>query len=219
MSGQNVFGPVWTLGAIKRPLITHLRLWLPDYLREVERAEGMRPDGRGGWVEHEAGTVDLPKSWRRTNGDVRKWPEDQLPAVLIGLPGLTADGVRIDGRHHVHETHVLALSAMVGGRDYEATEWLSGVYVAALELLMIQQPNVAGLPIERLTYADKAHDVLPDSERSRTLVAGTATFTFELRDVADASAGPIEPSEDPVPDPGAFPEVEDTEIEIERSAI
>jgi hypothetical protein len=221
----NLYGPMLTRSRIHRAVIAHVKLWIPHYLAEVQRQEGVRADGVTA-----LGPTDLPlpKSWRPTPGEVRKWPEDQLPAVIFGSPGLGSGGTRKDGEGAYSGAWIISLSAVVGGRDLDTTEWLAGMYTAALRLLMVQQPRVQGLDVQGARWEDEGYDPLP-ADAGRSLAAGTCTFTLELGGLANAAYGPAAPTDDPTTypqppgdpgdDPGPFPTVEEFELDIERSPL
>lgn len=210
----SVFGPVLTLPRIKGRVVAHTRLWMPTYLRAIEREEGVRADGV---TPLAAGTLPLPKSWTKTNGRVDKWPAAQLPAVIFSSPGLSDSGAHRYGTAY-QGTWAFGLTTVASARDADSTEWLCGLYTAALRLLFIQQPVVGGLPVKGCSYADEAYDELPFS-RSGSLMAGTATFELELGDLGDVRLGPLEPAADPVPRPGDGPEVQTTALDLERSPL
>lgn len=214
MTDLNVFGQALSLPTIERALMAHVRRWFPDYLRDAERAEGFRADGV---TPLEVGTLQLPRSWRPAD-QVDKWAEDQLPAVIFGSPGLSDAGPRRDGSGKHEGPWVFSLTTVVSGRDDQATRWLCGIYTVALRLLFLQQPMIAGLPVESCKYADEAYDPLP-FRRQRSLMGGTVVFELVLSGLGDASGGPLEPAADPIPDPGPWPEVENTALDLDRSAL
>lgn len=214
MSDTNVFGAALSLPTIERGVMAHVRGWFPDYLRDAERREGVRADGVTALAP---GDLPLPRSWRPA-AEVDKWAEDQLPAVIFGSPGLSDSGPRRDGYGKHEGPWVFSLTVVASGRDDQTTRWLCGVYTAALRLLFLQQPAVEGLPVESCTYADEAYDRLP-FRRGRSLMAGTVVFELVLRDLGDASAGPLSPAENPIPDPGPWPDVENTALDLDRSAL
>jgi hypothetical protein len=210
VGADNVFGPFLTLSDVEDAVLAHVRAWIPDYLREVERHLVTRPSGQ----TLVPGTLPLPKSYERAS-QVDKWPESQLPAVVFSSPGLADGGLRRDGAGTYEGTWVVALHSVVAGNDDRSTRWLAGAYTAALRLLMTQQAMVEGLDVEAVEYADEAYDQIPHV-RARSLMAGTATFELTVRDLASASAGPSAPSGEPATDPGPWPEVEETELIVEK---
>lgn len=213
MTDTNVFGTALSLPTIERAVMAHLRRWFPDYLRDAERREGVRADGV---TPLEPGELPLPRSWRPA-AEVDKWAEDQLPAIIFGSPGLSDSGPRRSGDGKHEGPWVFSLTAVVSGRDDQVNRWLVGIYTAALRLLLMQQPMIVGLPVEGCHYADEAYDPIPQ-RRSRALMAGTVVYELVLSGLGDAAAGPLAPAENPIPDPGPYPEVENTGLDVTRSA-
>lgn len=210
MTAGDQFGPSVGRGMIRRWVLEGLRLWMPDYIRNAERQEG-----------YPAGRAELPRSFP-VAPDLRKMPEQAIPAVVVQIPGLSDQGAHRMAKGEVGQQWIVALSGLVHGRDAADTEALADVYGLALRLLMLQQvgnfvttPGYAGPPldVELVTYADEGYDDLP-WRRSRTLVAATATFRVDIRGTAQM-AGPLTPSLDPL-NPEAWPEVTSTELQIDR---
>lgn len=206
-----MYGVALSLGRIERAVTAHLRRWYPDYLREAERQEAVRADGV---TVLEPGDLQLPRSWRPA-AEVDKWPEDQLPAIIFGSPGLADSGPRRDGQGNHEGPWVFSVTAVASGNDDASTRWLVGVYTLALRLLFMQQPIIEGLSVEGCTYADEAYDALP-FRRSRSLMGGTVVYELVLKDLGSASSGPLAPAENPIPDPGPWPEVENTQLDLDR---
>jgi hypothetical protein len=211
----NVYGVALSRGRIQRATTAHVRRGVPDYWRVAARQEGVQADGA---TALEVGTLQLPRSWRRTQGELDRWPEDQLPALIFGSPGLSDEGVRRDGEGKHEGTWVFSWTAVVSGRDDDVTGWLVGIYTLALRLLFLQQPLIEGLPVTKCSYADEAYDGLP-FRRSRSLMAGTVVFELGLKDLGSARGGPVDPAENPIPDPGPWPVVENTGLDLDRSAL
>lgn len=212
----NVFGPAVGRGAVRAWILAGLRVWLPDYLRNAERIEG-----------YPVGQAILPRSLTVAN-DVTKWPETMLPALIVQLPGMSDNGATRQGDGSLAAEWIVALSFIARGRDEADTQRLGDVYGLALRMLMIQQAGDfahAGeaytgpdLTIGAVDLADEAYDDLPQL-RGRTLVAATVTFRVEIRDFASTAYGPDEPSADPTIDPGPWPEVTDTDLQITRRPL
>lgn len=212
MTATNLFGPSVGRGHVRQWILEGLRLYMPDMLREAERSQG-----------YPVGQALAPRSFP-VAPDLRKFPEAQIPAVVIGLPGIAADPHR--GAKGVYSANwLMALTALVHGPTFEDTEALGDVYGLALTLLMVKQaggfaatPGYAGpaLNVEGVTWLDLSYDDLPWA-RSRTLVAATLTVRVDIRGVVQ-TGGLSAPTADPTVDPGAYPEVLTTELDIVRKA-
>ena len=222
MTATDLLGTSLSLPTLERRLTAHCRKWMPQYLRAAEREEEVGPDG-GALV---VGSLPLPRTWRATSGPVDKWPEDQLPAVIFGSPGLAEGGPRRDGRGLYAGTWAFGFTAVTSGRDDVATRWLCGVYAVALRLMFVQQPAVEGLDVQSCEYQDEGYDPLP-FRRTGSLMAGTVTFTIGVGGLASARHGlpaptdgglPVPPA-DPTADPGPVPTVQTTHHQIERTPV
>jgi hypothetical protein len=200
---------------LRRWALAGSRLWLPSYLRDAERHEGLVPP-----------YCALPASFRPAP-DVRKWPEEALPSLIIVSPGLT-DSPPVKQADRSFQTEwIVAFSAVVHGKNEAETELMASCYGVALRLMVLQQagdwatlPGYVGpsVGVDSIIWEDEGYDEIPAS-RSRTLVAATVTFTIVFRNTATSLGGPIEPPVNPITDPGPWPEVLDVELDIEREAI
>lgn len=213
MTATNLFGPSVGRGHVRKWMLEGLRLYLPDYLREAERSQG-----------YPVGQAILPRSYP-VAPDLRKMPEQAIPAVVVQIPGLGSAGAKRGAGGVFTAEWVLGLSALVHGKNAEDTEALADVYGLALRLLAVKQagdfigaPGYAGPPlhVEGVTYADEGYDDLPWA-RSRTLVAATITVRVDIRGVVQ-TGGLAAPSTDPTIDPGTWPEVTSTALDIKRKA-
>lgn len=213
MTVANQVGEALSLGRIERATMAHIRKWLPTYLREAERLEEVQADGV---TALEVGSLPLPRSWRPAEGRLDKWPAEQLPAIIFGSPGL-GDPPRRTGRGDHEGEWVLSATAVVSGNDDVTTRHLVGIYGVALRLLFAKQPLIEGLPVESIKYADEAYDGLPFS-RSGSLMAGTVVFELGLSGLVTSGPGPLEPLEDPLDDPGPWPDVQTYDLTVDRSA-
>jgi hypothetical protein len=205
VTATNRFGAAVGMHAVRRWALEGVRLWLPDYLRDSERVHG-----------YTVGRTATPNSWEIAE-DLAKWPEQQLPALLIQCPGLAGGGEprRMGGGVYAGQWAV-ALTAVIRGNSEAERDALASVYELALRLLFVQQatgfveqdgydgPDVEA---DAVAWVDSGMDDLPQ-RRSRTLAAATATFRVGMKGLASDEAGPMEPAEDPLPDPGGWPEVD-----------
>lgn len=211
MTTTNRFGDYVSWRDLRQWAIRGTKLWLPQYLADAERHHALT-----------APYCQLPVTWRPAP-DVRKWPEEQLPAVIFGSPGLAGSPPVKQADRSYMTTWVLALSGVVHGSSEEDTELIASCYGIALRTLFLQQAgrftDTAGydgpmLAVESLTWEDEGYDDIAAS-RSRTLVAATVTFTVVFRNTATSLGGPDQPPIPPDPpstDPGPFPEITEAGI-------
>lgn len=215
MTTTNRYGAAVTWRDVRDWGVAGTRLWFPDYLRESERHHTST-----------IGRVQMPNTIRRTAG-LSKAPEDPLPAILIAAPGLADTGPQKQADRTFTGPWAMAWHAIVHGRDEDDSDLMASVYGLAIRQMLLQQSGdwtsatgYDGPPLEvnSVLYVDEGYDALPASRR-RTLVVATVTFTIVFRQTATSLGGPSDPSTDPTQDPGPYPEVLTTELDIERTAL
>jgi len=194
MFGSEI-GPMISAYDVERAALDTLRKWIDTYLGEAEAQHGRQRN-----------SLPRPRSYTTTNS-FDKWPEDQLPCVLLVSPGvLEPPQVRGDGTFYA--VFSLGVAAIVSTAQMADTEELAKLYVCALRTCLIQQRSLGGFAAGT-EWLDETYDDLP-SEDWRSLGAGQAIFAVEVDAVAQRYHGPLlstpQPPYAPVPgDPFADP--------------
>jgi len=155
-----------------------IRTWAGTYLCEVERQHGI-PEGS---LQRVRGWVTAPS--------FDKWPEDQLPAVMLVSVGLSETPLK-DGYGYYRARWQMGLGAIVSARTQAESHRLGMLYIAALRALLIQHPSLGGRAAG-IVWQDEDYTQL-DYDDIRTLAAGQAMFTVEVEQVAQSGAGPLAP--------------------------
>lgn len=218
MTATNRIGPAVSQRDLRNWAIAGAGLWLPTYLRDSERHHGLVPP-----------YAQLPKTLELTKEAV-KHPEDQLPALLIVAPG-TTDAPTIQPDRSYMAAYQIAWVAIVHGLDEREAELQASIYGVALTQMVAQQ---AGAWAEETGYAGPALEIesveLIDqdyasggeaglSSRRRTLARAGITFSIVFRNAATSRNPEIVPLPAPDADPGDFPEIVATELQVNREAI
>lgn len=177
---MSVFGNLLTGRDVEQDVLEHLQTWMGTYLAEVERQSGLAP---------------LPpvRSWTSHN-EFDKWPEEQIPCVLIVSPGLAGAPVK-DGDGTYRASWSLGVAVIVSGASRDDTNHLAKLYSAAVRAILLQHPGLAD-DCRGVTWVDERYDDLPP-EDGRTLAAGQNVFAIEYTNVLNSRLGPAAPSEDP----------------------
>jgi hypothetical protein len=197
----SVYGPIVTGATVEHAALDTIREHTRRYLDETCRQAGRDPlpDPRGYIV---ASTFS-------------KWPEDQVPVVVVISPGWAARPRRGgDGRALVPWT--LAAGIVTSAKP-DRTRENAQLYVAAIRTLLAQQQSLGGLA-DGVDCIDE--DYIPPFAftRTRTLLAVQATFVVTVPDAFTYGAGgdarwlPPDPP-DPT-DPPNWPTVKRTEIRL-----
>lgn len=182
-----LFGPNLLPDAVEQAVIDTGRLWLPEYLAWTERRLGLAPH-----------TLPAVESWVPT-ADLTRWPEEQLPSVLVMNTGLAEPPVR-HGRDYTAKFAV-GLAVVVSAKDSDSTERLAKHYTALLRAIMLHHPDLGGIA-DAVEWLDEGYDALPSGTRRRALAAGQCVFRVEVPEVVSMFAGiRSEPRDDPYAGP------------------
>jgi hypothetical protein len=216
MSEVNLYGPIVTRRQIGVALRDHLigeDGWFPFYLREVQRLTGWAdelPDAFDDWPPTFA-------SHRFTVSEttVLNLPENDLPALLIGSPGIVGEPQTHSEDKALEGAWAFGLHALVSADDEDSTDRLAGEYAAALMAACAQQRKLGNGFATIESVSDMAFDAIPQYA-SRTLAAGTVTVLVVVEEMVHSGKGPTELPADPNVDPGADPEVLTTTLTVDH---
>lgn len=190
MADLPAFGPFLTGADVERAALATLKLWEPEYLAWAERETGREPR-----------SLPRVRSWVTSTG-IDRWPEQQLPSVLLLSTGIADEPAR-DGRGSYRAKFSLGLAVVVSARDRAATEELARVYAATFRNLLLKQRLGQDFPCEAMEWAAESWDAIPDPKRQ--LAAGQLVLRADVRDVSTARAPRLlvpreDPYESPYPD-------------------
>jgi len=188
---QSAFGPMVGGDDIEDYLQAVLERWYPSYLWEVERHTGTTP-----------GTLPLPRALVRSS-EIEKFPEDQVPALMLASPGLTDPPVADGGGYYTASWLVNLAVQVVAGPNRRALE-LARWYTLALRACVIQQQQDPGITTRlrnvRVDWRDERYDTL-DSIDDRTVCVGRVEVAVTTGEVLQRGLGPLEPLIPPQPGP------------------
>lgn len=175
---QTVFDRIKTGWDVERCVLDTLKLWSNTYISELERQNGM-----------EAGALARVKGWTLAPS-FDKWPEDQLPGVLVICTGLVPPPERKGDGVHLARWNV-EVGVCCSARTQQQSHEQAMLYLAAHRAIVLQQSSLGG-NVLATTWLDESYDVL-DYDDVRSLYAGTATFMVEIDNVTNTYAGPAHP--------------------------
>lgn len=223
MSEANLYGPIVTRRRVATLLRDHLLGanfvaeggWALHYLREVQRIEG--------WAAIDPDPANWPPAFRShrftvSENTVVNLPENDLPALLIGSPGLARSPEVSGEERELEGTWVVGLHALVSGNDEDSTDRLAGEYAAALMAACAQQRVIGDDLAEIVAVSDMAFDPLPQFA-SRTLAAGTVTVSVVVEDMVRMLRGPVTLPADPDVDPGELVEIDTASLTVDRLEV
>ncbi len=202
MSTTSIFGRIVAGADVETWCIDLAQRWFSTYLAEVERQHNIV-----------AGTIARPRVYVRTTS-FDKWPEDQLPALMLVAQGILTPPVKHgDGTYTAR--WLMGLAAVCSARTQQESHDLASLYMAALRNLFIQRPSLDG-HANGVDWVDERNDDL-EYDDQRSLSSGRAQFLVQVENVSVADAGPVTPDKPLTPDtdpwPG-WPTVQTVDVEL-----
>src|SRR5262249_15496789 len=126
-----------------------------------------------------------------------KWPEDQIPGVLVVSPGLVPPPQRGGDGVYYARWNVQVGCACSARTQQEAHE-IAMLFVAAHKAIVVQRPSLEG-HAAGAQWLDEQYSPL-EYDDTRSLYAGYATLVIDIDDVLTSLAGPITPDDPLTPD-------------------
>ena len=201
-TGESVYGPLVAASDVEDALLGALGAWLPSYLYELERQHGMEVD-----------SLPVPRSWVRS-AEVEKFPEDQLPCVMVASPGLT-EAPLADGRGQYTARWRVLMAAEISARGNRLALVLARLYATGLRAIAVQQQVLEPLDLRRVDWMGERYDVL-ESVDDRTVCIAQVELAVEVAGVTDRNTGPLLPEASPSPDSPTWPVAQTAEVEIQK---
>jgi hypothetical protein len=178
-----VFGQIVSFSQVQALAYGKLRLWLPTYLREVERQTGRAACSLGDVL-----------SWGAPTADFEKRPEQQLPILSIVSPG-TSTAPALTGTAYRAPWRLEVRVVVAAGNEVDADS-MAKDYAAAVMALMVQQK--LGAPVQDVVWTGDEYDDLGRDSGRRLMVGANVGFDVYVGDVVDKRRGPSgEPPDDP----------------------
>lgn len=190
LTSSTIFGQIVSGDDVETWVVETLQKWLSTYLSEVERQHDL-----------EAGVLQRPRSIVRTGG-LDKFPEDQLPALLVISVGTSEDPLK-EGTGAYRARWDVGAGCVVSARTMQETRVLAMHYGAALRALLVQRPSLDGHAAGTVWKSETYDDL--DFDDGRSLAIAAVAFTVEVHDVVLANAGPTAPDAPLTPDTDPWP--------------
>jgi hypothetical protein len=171
-----VYRRIITGNDLEHAALDLLRARLPELVAEVERQRGQTPGER-----------QTPRGYIVAS-QFAKWPEDQLPVVVVISPGLV-DRPRRAGDGRARARWALSAGVINSAATIDRTRENTLDYVAAIRTLIAQEQSLGGLAVG-VDWIDE--DYIPPFPygQTRSLFGAQAIFTVTVDDVVSYGAGP-----------------------------
>jgi len=187
----SMFGRFVTGHDVERWCLDCLKKWSGTFLAEVERQIGMT-----------AGDLARVRRWR-TSQSYDKFPEDQLPCVILRSTGV-AELPERHGDGWVSARWLMQLDNVVSAATEDRSHELAMLYAAAHRAVMLQRPSLEGKANGTRWIVDDYTQQEFDSRR--TLCASTSVIEVTVDKVLSTLAGPTTPNDPLDPDTTPWPD-------------
>jgi hypothetical protein len=201
---ESLFGPIIATQNVENAVIATYRVWINEYLAEVERQSGLRRK-----------TLPRPPAPESIHGgvDFESWFQDTTPQVMVVVePNDALEYGESSGYVQGYDVRVGCLWVGSGSelaqRPEDEARAVVSYYGAALMLLVQTGPLstlAESLPFERLRMTQAPQTSLPDPDR-RQIAQSVVTFELWVAEVIKESAGPVQPNPKESPQYGGEPE-------------
>lgn len=179
---ESLFGPIWSSWDIEQRVISTYKLWVNEYLAEIERKR-----------EYRKGTIPRPPSEQSIHGgvDLQSWTQDDSPEIIVvveptGIPEKDASV----GYTQAYEIQVGAVRVGSGSELAERPEDEARAvasYYGAASMLLVQQSALEGLAID-LVMVGSPRVTFPNPDLKQ-VAQSVATFHTWVT-VIEFNAGP-----------------------------
>lgn len=215
---MTIFGRSLDSEDVEQAVIAHLDYWLPTYIPEIRRQKD--PDAER-WPN---GVAPIASVARDVTDDAgHRWPEDQLPCVIVSCPGEEEDPTMF-GNGRVDAAYGLAILCVAEGYDEDESKALARLYGSAVRMAIMQHPDLGagGEPFaEGVRMTPERNDAIKRGvDAQRNLAGSLRGFVIGVPEVLQATEGPQEALEDPEDPPEEWPEVKEDggSVEVEQGA-
>ncbi len=198
---MSFLGELMIVTNLERGAIEHYKLWEETYLAEIERL-----------TDRDARSLHKIRSFS-IKAELDKFPEEQLPAMVVVSPGIVGDTVVKEGDGSYSAQWDLGIAIVSSARDEAATDNLRAYYGATIRAVFLQHPQIGEVgSVEE--WVDESYNELP-VEADRTVSVVQLLFRVHCEMIVEAAGGTRVPLDDPYED-HEHPEVTETETELSK---
>lgn len=192
---MSIFARTITDDQVEDAVVLTLKKWFSTELRVIEEDLGLTP-----------GFYSRPRAWE-IHGDFDKFPEEQLPAVVVISAGTTDTPIK-DGGKKYRAHFDIAIAVFASSLDMNRSRRFAYRMGGAARACMLHRQSLDGAldgTVRGVTWTSSRNGEMP-VEDDRTIWATRQVFSVEVGDTITQSAGPPAPDADPPPDGTPLPE-------------
>jgi hypothetical protein len=203
------FGQIGDGADVEEGVMAGLKLWLPAYLREVARQNGLEP-----------GILAQPREWY-TSATWDQSEQPKYPAIMVITPGLSGTPTKLNNEYRA--TWIIGVGIAVLARDDISARILARRYAAAVRTCVIQEPRKKfGEWVEGVDWIEEAYTDMPP-ENDRQMASARVMFNFDVQGVATVHPtgpipnDPIPPDDEPYPEYTTLPDIDHVHVTVDRT--
>jgi hypothetical protein len=181
---MTIFGALFGGDQIDAALIDVLETWMPTYLKEIARQRKLKVQ------------FDRPRSIVAV-AEFDRWPEEQLPSIVIVNPGMTGMPLK-DGGGTYRASWAVDICISVSAATQADTRRNAQLYIAAARGCIMQRRSL-GAGMKSTDWGGESYELI-DVDKRRSLAGAKASFVIEREDILTVGAGPTDPEVDPQPE-------------------
>jgi hypothetical protein len=204
------FGHYVTAADVSKAVQATIELWSATYLAEMSRHDGQDPLTDPSAVFPDF--ASYPDSL-----DLSRFPEEQLPACILVVPGIT-ETPRKAGGGKVSAVWKVGIGVAVTSQDKPTTIKLAQLYTSAVRMIILQNPSLGGFATGVTWLREEYTGNIIRADDTRTLAIGVLDFNVTVDANVDADQGPVVPILNNEP-PTGWATVETPSITITGDAV
>lgn len=203
------FGPIKDKRMLEDRVKALLKKWMPTYLAEIERQNGV-----------EAGGYPAPKAYEIATR-INNLVDAQTPYLILISPRMPSPP-QMDGEGKYFAWWNIFIGVVTETKDNDSSQTAAGRYAAAVRAILLNRQSLKvedgdeAFAEECEWRGEQYDDILTEEGEATNLAAARVLFAYKVPDVAMAGAGPTQP--DPLPDP-TEPYEPDPEVETHEESI
>lgn len=197
---MSIFGDLFGGDQIDAALIDVLGTWMPTYLKEVARQRNLSE------------AFEPPRSIVAV-AEFDRWPEEQLPSIVIVNPG--TEGTPRNHAGIFEASWPIEICISVSADTEARTRRNSQLYITAARGCLMQRRSL-GHGMKGTDWGGESYTLI-DNEKRRSLAGAKASFVVERENILTVGAGPTDPDLDP--QPGNWPTVKEAEATVEPKPV
>jgi len=203
------FGDYITATDVSNAVQSTISYWSETYLAEMARHDGQDPTTELGFLPDFASYPD--------SLDLSRFPEEQLPACILVVPGVSLQPEKRGGGK-ISALWKVAIGVAVTGQDKPTTIKLAQLYTTAVRMIILQHPSLGGFATGVMWNREEFTGNIIRADDARTLAVGVLDFNVSVDGNVDVNQGPVEPIPNNEP-PTGWTTVETPSITLTGNAV